>query len=30
VGKKSEEVWDVEQLKNRRGGPGNGIWIVKK
>ena len=24
-----EEVWDVEQLENGRGGAGNKIWSVK-
>ena len=24
-----EEVWDVDQLKDGRGGMGNGIWSVK-
>jgi hypothetical protein len=24
-----EEVWDVEQLKGRWGGAGNGIWSVE-
>jgi hypothetical protein len=24
-----EVVWDVEQLKSRWGGVGNGIWSVK-
>jgi hypothetical protein len=25
-----EEVWDVEQLEDGRGGVGNRIWSVKK
>jgi hypothetical protein len=24
-----EELWDVEQLEDGRGGAGNGIWSVK-
>jgi hypothetical protein len=30
TGCSGEEVWDVMQLENGRGGARNGIWSVKK